>query len=178
MKRPGRLARWRQRLAWVPPPSPFGRMVVLVLGRDGLYDLSIINLRRPYEDGFMVDCQRYALNEDLAFKFRDWYPGSKGFWGTYRNIIWPRALKAGFVVYRQPSDLSMLHIPPVSRLADQQTYELLTPWSARAITDSKLKAKYLASTKYGTALDSRVVVLVLIGLVALVALVLLSGRLG
>jgi hypothetical protein len=153
-------------------------MVVLVLDRDGLYDLSVINLRRPYQEEFAVNGQRYALNEDLAFKFRDWYPGSKGFWGTYRNIIWPRALKAGFVVYRQPPAWTPEAVQPVSRLADQGTYELLTPWSARAITDSKLKAKYLASTKYGTALDSRVVVLVLVGLVALVALVLLSGRLG
>lgn len=172
-----------------PPSTYFSRLIVFVGGKDRLYDLEIIPLKKlkvkgveqlPVPDTVTVRGQEYAINLDLAARLYGWFPGAKRswWWTTYKDLILPRAFKQALLEYREPDAHSPSPVLPLDHLADQREYMTMTPHTNKAYTDSKLKARYLRSTPFGGLLDSKVLLIVLLGLIAFVIIFMLSGGLG
>jgi hypothetical protein len=169
-----------------PVPTYFSRLVLYIQGKDRLYDLEIVHLKRmnlqgveqlPTPKTVTVRGQEYAVDVDLAARLFGWFPGAKRswWWTTYKDLILPRAVKQGLLVYREPDAHSAKPVMPLDRLADQRSYGTMTPHTNKAYTDSKLKARYLRSTPFGGILDSKVLLIVLLGLIAFVIIFMLSG---
>src|SRR4030042_3113474 len=115
-----------------PAPTYFSRLVLFIAGKDRLYDLETVPLKRMKFRGVeqlhtpatvQVRGQEYAIDLDLAPRLFGWFPGAKRswWWTTYKDLILPRAIKTGFLVYRQPDEWSSIPIRPLDRLADQRT---------------------------------------------------------
>lgn len=169
-----------------PAPTYFSRVVLFIAGNDRLYDLETVPLKRMKFRGVeqlhtpatvQVRGQEYAIDLDLAPRLFGWFPGAKRswWWTTYKDLLLPRAIKTGFLVYRQPDQWSPTPIRPLDRLADQRAYSTMTPYTNKAFTDSKLKDRYLRSTPFGGLLDSKVLLVVLLGLIAFVIIFTLTG---
>lgn len=169
-----------------PAPTYFSRLVLYIAGKDRLYDLEIVPLKKmrfrgveqlPTPATFTVRGQEYTIDLDIAARLFGWYPGARRswWWTTYKDLIFPRAIKQALLVYRQPDSPSPTPIKPLDRLADQRAYSTMTPYTNKAFTDSKLKARYLRSTPFGGLLDSKVLLVVLLGLIAFVIIFTLTG---
>ena len=177
-----------------PPPPPdevpyFSRMVLWVGGKDRMYDMEVIDLKEIGWNGvivhetpqtFTVRGQSYVVDMDLAVRLYGWFPGAKRswWWSTFKDFLLPKAIKQGWLVYREPDEHSDTPVMPLDRMADQREYRTMTPYTNKAFTDSKLKEKYLKSTPFGGLLDSKVVLFLLLGLIGFVIIFVLSGGLG
>jgi len=162
----------------VKTEMPFRRLVALIELKGSWYLMRVYDVSKgPVPTTLKVRGNTYTLDMSAAYKLKGWSPlhGPTWWWGTYYDVFDPYIYRPGFLVFREPTTLSATPIAPLDRQAAMTAYETLTPWSNHAYTESKLKAKYDASTKYGGAVDARMLIIILAALFGVFAMLVVGG---
>ena len=161
--------------------SPFWRLVCLIYLPGAWYVIKVLDpAKAVIGSEIEVRGRKYIVDPSMAYKLKGWSPLRKQswWWNTYFDLIDYYIFRPGILVYRTPKEDDGSAIAPMDRQSLMTEYETLTPWTNQAFSESKLKAKYDASTKYGNTVDTRVVLIVAGVLIATLAIMYMGGFLS
>ena len=152
-------------------------MVLLSKGGYWLRDMSPEELGRLKT--FPVNGHKYGVDRNFVFTLHGWYPWLKeNRWNAWRqvwNMIYRYFIPTGLLYYEEPED--PLHgvelpIPPMTWSIMQEKW---TPALVQAVNLSKLEERYTKRLNFGNfKMDWKV--MLIIGVVAVVLLLVLTGR--
>lgn len=159
------------------PDRPFSRFLcVVATAPNGYYARMIDNMGSRTVKSFVVNGHSYAVDPRLARKLKGWRGKAKyGFWAEFVDVI---PSKIGVLFYVEPADphhAIVIPDPPIDRVAEIDLQRIDSPAVYHAIMDSPLYRRYQARLKFGGGTNWLLVALVLVGLVALLVVLAMSG---
>ena len=124
----------------------------------------------------------YEVDPSLAYIVKGWDAvRKKTFFSTFLDVL--PVDRIGLIQYLEPSDkdgkpVQGVLVKPLERLADKQLVTEQSPFLLRVFVRSKLYTRWVRKVNFGVGVNTRLVIIMLIILLAVIAIMWMGGFYG